>query len=587
MSQRTFGWVQNPSSFENLKRAVGLFVPNSNYHKELMNILDNQHFNFKDKTTRFRLKQAICKSVIEPTYFDLVGTSYSPRPTAPCDALVQAIIPSQKKSKPYVDNWSADGFVRWAEALGFINYKDDSDSFVLTQLGHQFVQDDRDFPQNKSLEVGLLSYPPVHRVLSLLNNNKQEFLSKFQIGAQLGFMGEAGFTSISHSLVFEQLSREVDKEYITKIRSNVEGSSDKYARMICGWLVKVGWLDSGSISVFNKKLNRNIEVGHCFKITLKGLQMLSKLEGRSSHSMIIKRLSWYMLATNAKNKDYLRNRRYAILEFLEGKNTFITLQDITSYVNSVLADGVESIFTISKDLLGLEGIGLVFEYDRFKNIKLMSRFYKFKPPISVNYNTKPVDENLESYKRILLEKLPYISPEWIELVEISRDKNQSRVFEMKVSEILATYYDFNSLHLGGVSKPDGVCWEKSDNPEWGVIIDAKAYKDGFNFPISERDKMVRYIDENKKRDKTINNNEWWLSFPSETKQFYFLFVSSKFDSNANNSLDKIYNRTGIYGGALNVEQLLMGADYIARSQNSINLSDYLKNTDIRMFKPIS
>ena len=39
-----------------------------------------------------------------------------------------------------------------------------------------------------------LSYPPFVRLLSLLSEN--ECMTKFEIGCQLGFIGEAGFTSV-------------------------------------------------------------------------------------------------------------------------------------------------------------------------------------------------------------------------------------------------------------------------------------------------------------------------------------------------------------------------------------------------------
>lgn len=174
MAKRTFGWIQNPSSFENLKRTVSVFIPNSAYHKELLVNLNNEHFNFKDETIRSHLLSLATSSSNAFNYLDLVGRSYSPRGSAPCDALVQAIIPSQKKSKPYVDNWSADGFIRWAEALGFIDYKEDFDGFILTELGYQFVIDNNDFSQNQSLELGLLRYPPVHRILKLLKDHQPQ-----------------------------------------------------------------------------------------------------------------------------------------------------------------------------------------------------------------------------------------------------------------------------------------------------------------------------------------------------------------------------------------------------------------------------
>lgn len=585
MVKRTFGWVQNPSSFENLKRTVSVFMPNSAYHNELLAILNNRHFNFKDETTRLHLLSVATKGSNPLTYLDLVGKAYEPRGSAPCDALVQAIIPSQKALKPYVDNWSADGFVRWAEALGFINYQDDSDSFFLTELGYQFVIDNESFAQNKSLEMGLLSYPPVHRVLSLLQNNGNQPLSKFQLGSQLGFRGEAGFTSISHDLVMEQLAKELDKKEITKIRTDVEGSSDKYARMIGCWLSNMGWVESVDIKIFNQKLNKHVSFGHCFKITLKGLQKLNYLEGKSRHTKIMKRLSWYMLATNAENKNYLRNRRFAILEFLKNKKIHVSIQSITDYVNKVVSDGNETDFVIQKDLLGLQGMGLVINLDSQQRVKLISDFLDFRLPKDMDYHIKPKNENLEAYKRLLLEKLPYIKSEWVELVEISRDKQQSRIFELKVSELLKDCYNLNSLHLGGASKPDAICWENCDKDSWGIIIDAKAYKKGFSFPISERDKMVRYINENKERNNLINKSEWWLNFPIDIKTYYFLFISSEFSNNANTGLQDIYNRTGVQGGALNIEQLLIGANYIAQTRCPINLTSYLNNTEIQLCNP--
>ena len=40
MSKRTFGWVQNPSSFENLKSLVGIFIPSVQQNIYLIKILD-------------------------------------------------------------------------------------------------------------------------------------------------------------------------------------------------------------------------------------------------------------------------------------------------------------------------------------------------------------------------------------------------------------------------------------------------------------------------------------------------------------------------------------------------------------------
>lgn len=42
MRIRTFGWVQNPSSFENLKKVVEIFIKDSNQHQYLIEMLENR-----------------------------------------------------------------------------------------------------------------------------------------------------------------------------------------------------------------------------------------------------------------------------------------------------------------------------------------------------------------------------------------------------------------------------------------------------------------------------------------------------------------------------------------------------------------
>lgn len=37
MAERTLGWIQNPSSFENLKNVVSVFSKDTNIYKEVLN----------------------------------------------------------------------------------------------------------------------------------------------------------------------------------------------------------------------------------------------------------------------------------------------------------------------------------------------------------------------------------------------------------------------------------------------------------------------------------------------------------------------------------------------------------------------
>ncbi len=74
--------------------------------------------------------------------------------------------------------------------------------------------------------------------------------------------------------------------------------------------------------------------------------------------------------------------------------------------------------------------------------------------------------------------------------------------------------------------------------------------------------MRRYVDENNKRDKKINPNEWWANFPEYLKRFSFLFVSSEFNGQFEEKLNNIAQTTKVNGGAMNVVNLLLFAEQI-------------------------
>ena len=49
-------------------------------------------------------------------YSDLVGTAFNPRSSARCNGIVQATVKGQQR--PFISDWPADNFVRWAQCLG-------------------------------------------------------------------------------------------------------------------------------------------------------------------------------------------------------------------------------------------------------------------------------------------------------------------------------------------------------------------------------------------------------------------------------------------------------------------------------------
>ena len=157
-----------------------------------------------------------------------------------------------------------------------------------------------------------------------------------------------------------------------------------------------------------------------------------------------------------------------------------------------------------------------------------------------------------------------------------RGKLNRDFWKFKLS-IYWKWLNFEGLRLGESRKPDGII----SHDDKGVIIDNKAYSEGYELPISQADEMIRYIDENKQRDKTLNSNEWWLNFDKQVNKFHFLFVTSYLKNKFKDNLEYISNRTSINGGTINVENLLYFAEKIKSGELSYPDSfNYYQNDEI-------
>ena len=113
---------------------------------------------------------------------------------------------------------------------------------------------------------------------------------------------------------------------------------------------------------------------------------------------------------------------------------------------------------------------------------------------------------------------------------------------------------------------------------YGVIIDTKAYSNGYNLPISQVDEMVRYVEENNKREKERNSNEWWKEFGDNINKFYFSFISGKFIGNIEEKLQRITIFTNVYGNAMTIITLLYLANEIkANRLKNMEVVKYFDN----------
>ena len=251
MAKRTFGWVQNPAKFSTLKDVVAVFERGSYMHRELINerIPKLIEYNLAcDAETMQRFINLLNQEPLVLPYADLKGKGAGNvgRKNAKCSGIIQAALTAQKFievenkdgetikiKKPYQDDWSADGYLRWAISVGLIDYDSNDDTCRISELGKRFINTEHNSVEEKEIlgEV-YLSYAPAVRILSLLSTG--EHLTKFELGNKLGFIGEAGFTSIPQNIYVHAYNNAKTPREQSEIVSNVEGSSDKYARMIAG-----------------------------------------------------------------------------------------------------------------------------------------------------------------------------------------------------------------------------------------------------------------------------------------------------------------------------------------------------------------
>ena len=569
--QRTFGWVQNPANSLTLQRVVAIFEPNSDIAKWLLSeriplLTDNGLLHNVVEWDKYTAM--ICSGLPIP-YSALKGKGCGRgrRADAKCSGIVQAVIDAQKKveiivngekvamHKPYTDDWTADGYLRWAISIGFVEYNPEDDTCKISKLGIQFIYSSGT-GFKEVLGQAYLSYPPVCRILQLLANG--EHLTKFEIGRNLGFTSEAGFTSFPQNIWAQAYQEHPEERAI--IRNNYEGSSDKYARMICSWLNEIGWVNISGKQVVEQYGGKSYSctIAQAYTITALGRSNYKRAIGKSSSARVPKIVFMGMLSTKPVDKDYLRLRRALIIKYTE--NEYRSLDDIKNYLNSQGLD--ESTDTIKDDLQGLINIGL--------NYVLKSGCYKLVDEIKglVIQSSKCEKGDVSLIKDKIRPYLNNVNQKYLLLVDLSLDGSSNLEFEIQTLDLLTNELNFNGCHLGGSRRPDGIIYYSAN----GLIIDNKAYSKGYALPRHHIDEMVRYLEENNKRDAEINPNEWWKEFDEGVSHFNFAFISSFFTGQYVPRLQEIKNRTGVNGAVWDVENLLLVAEALKRG--SLSYADF-------------
>lgn len=553
---RTFGWVQDPSSFRSLCDVVAIFDENSAIHRDLLE--RRIPALVEERDGREALMAALRERPLKIRYAHLVGTSFKPRSQSRCNGIVQAAVKGQKR--PFIGDWPADNFVRWAQALGFIAYSYSGDTFQITESGLRLSRagtegKELNREEKEILTEAVLAYPPAVRILTLLSEDEDTHLTKYELGSRLGFAGEDGFTSLPQGLLIRTLAEMSDAAEKNKMKTDWDGSSDKYARMICRWLENLGLVKQipkeVSVSLAGRTYKETI--GQAYVITGSGFSALNRVRGRSRHGRIAKNLSYEMMSTKGKDREYLRQRRTRILKIISEASGPISYGRIAGLLTE---SGLkETVDTVRDDIRGLVRIGLDIKTEE-EGCLYQDKIADFLLP------TPAVVEKSDAaqLKEQLRSQISTLSHDYLCLLDLAYDGAQNRLFEMKTLELLTEECGFKGLHLGGSRKPDGIIYTEGLAENYGVIIDTKAYSKGYSLPIAQADEMERYVRENRQRREDLNPNQWWKAFEGRQDRYYFLFVSGCFKGRYREQIQRIGESAGVKGAALPVKELLLLAE---------------------------
>ena len=596
MAKRTFGWLQNPGDLSKLKQVVGIFDFGSNTNKWIRekrlpllkkyNLISDDDFNkFIDILSRDTI-------VVKYSLLKGKGAGNLGRSNAICSGIVQAVIDAQQDraytdidgnlitiKKPYTDDWTAEGYIRWAISCGLLNYDNENDSCSISDLGKELSNTaDDSLEEKETLAKALLSYPPVCRILTLLSDGNG--YTKFELGRKLGFFGELGFTSIPQNIYAYDYNMATSSEK-SKVRSNEEGDSDKYARGIASWCIQMGWVKSETVLIKEYYRGQGFDISlKKYYITREGEKALTRANGNSSNKKIAKIVHYEMLASNkAPDAAYLRYERACVINSI--LNSDKSLEQIKDILKGNGFDVSED--AVKDDILGLEAIGI--------NVRERNGKYKITDSIiglKIPDKTSACKADITELKDKIRKSLKVLDHKYLVLVDLaysdastkSKKNSDAREFEIQTADLFTKELKFDGMRLGDSNRPDVII--SHDN--FGTIIDNKSYKDGFNIDKKCADEMSRYINENQRRIPELPKNEWWKNFDVNVDIFTFLFITSYLKGNFKDQLEYISkSQSDIKGAAISVEHLLYISEKV--KNGSMDKADFFKlfnNDEIRV-----
>lgn len=504
-----YGWVQNTSSLSMVRDML-----------ELIDEEGTNHFEFMRRVYAYRISQ-----------------------------------------NPKLAKWTYDARCRARAicATGMADIDRSIQGYVLTPLGKELLQAPKSdqfyrgervlcVEEKEIFQKGLLTNPPVIRVLTLLNEarrNEQISLSKYDVGAQLGFVGDEGFTHLDAEYVASTGGKFNDKE----------GSADKWARTIISWLVQVDWATkTEAIEIYGQSLP--------VYTTIQQVDRVLQYAARST----IKNIPQEMLCSDANPLSaIIQKRRCEVLDILSTV-TYMSNEDLQK---ELAAREIETDSeTLKFDVINLAQAGINIKkegsiYKLADNIKLDK--IKDSTPLSsaAADRLSVIEKNIQHYVSKYDEVIP---PRLIDsLIRYGYSgRDNSTDFEIAVNRFFL-HMGYESEHLGqGNGRVADVIAKYKDAmmpKSYGLIIDAKAYEK-YNFPAGDVRKMKEYI-------RTHMPDLMQEMIP----KYAFAFVSMDF-TDADTHLEEIANETAVNGTAIDVYTLLaLGADVKMQKISISNLYD--------------
>ncbi len=583
--KRTFGWIQNPGDIRKLKSVVSVFLKGSRTNEWLttgrLPLLLSYNLISKEDFDLF-IKE-LTKNNIEIDYGILKGKGVgqnAKRKDAICTGIIQAVIDGQKNKKyvnefgecinikkPYTDDWTADGFLRWAISCGFVDYNSKTDKCKISELGIRLAcSDDTSSEERAAFTIGLLSYPPVVRILTLLQ--ERDWQTKFELGGRLGFKGELGFTSIPQEVFLCDYCEAKTSKDKSNIRANEEGDADKYARGIASWCSQMGWVISMQKNVTGVYRGKKYEGAlQSYSLTRDGERALIIAKGNSSNKRLNKIVYFEMLASNkAYGSDYLRYERAAVIKAIS--SGYKSMQQIKASLCGRNLDIDE--VAIKDHIDGLINIGLnIVEND--SKYRLFDNIIKLDIQEKNTYVRDDINVIVDRVRPVLKN----LDHRYLELISLAYSdsgnkfkKNfDAREFEIKTAELFTKELDFEGMRLGEANRPDVII----SMGDMGTIIDNKSYKDGFSISKHSADEMSRYVNENIRRSENLNPNRWWDNFNKHVSKFTFLFITSYAKGDYQKQLEYISEvNNNTKGAIIGVENLLYLSEAIKSKMISHN-----------------